>query len=532
MDAGRHYYPPEFLVEMCSYLSFFKQNIFHVHLSDNLIYTPGTYSQEEMMNLYAAFRLWSDDPAVAGLNKRANESYTRSQFDDVQEQCARRGVTVIPEIETPGHALVFGQWKPEIALEDMSMLNISHPDTIPTVQKVWKTFLPWFYSKTVHIGADEYQQDLIEDYTKFVNEMDRFIRKESPQTMRIWGTFTPSQGANVSKDLTYQHWEFTQDNPYKDYIKNGYNVLNSDSSFYIVGKWSEGFKQSLSKAQVFYGDPAGGAFAPNVFDTMNLFNNPSRDNPQVLGHVAALWNDYGPNATSVCEAYYAFRDVLPALGDKQWGGDLTEKEYDSVFEKLHPAIPGQNLDRDIRSQSKTIVSYKLKENSSDKVKDSSGNGYDGTLHGCKVKDSTLHFSNGCYLETPLSSKGREYSLSFSVNPSSSTPGALFDGPDSTLLNGNGTISNVTFVTGGNPYTLNYSLPLHTWTDVSVSGKDGHTYMEVSGGGGGESQEMEFITRMGINGESLHWAEMAIEAPLATIGKGFEGMMKNIVLRNE
>lgn len=484
------------------------------------------------MNLYAAFRLWSDDPAVAGLNKRANESYTRSQFDDVQEQCARRGVTVIPEIETPGHALVFGQWKPEIALEDMSMLNISHPDTIPTVQKVWKTFLPWFYSKTVHIGADEYQQDLIEDYTKFVNEMDRFIRKESPQTMRIWGTFTPSQGANVSKDLTYQHWEFTQDNPYKDYIKNGYNVLNSDSSFYIVGKWSEGFKQSLSKAQVFYGDPAGGAFAPNVFDTMNLFNNPSRDNPQVLGHVAALWNDYGPNATSVCEAYYAFRDVLPALGDKQWGGDLTEKEYDSVFEKLHPAIPGQNLDRDIRSQSKTIVSYKLKENSSDKVKDSSGNGYDGTLHGCKVKDSTLHFSNGCYLETPLSSKGREYSLSFSVNPSSSTPGALFDGPDSTLLNGNGTISNVTFVTGGNPYTLNYSLPLHTWTDVSVSGKDGHTYMEVSGGGGGESQEMEFITRMGINGESLHWAEMAIEAPLATIGKGFEGMMKNIVLRNE
>lgn len=48
--------------------------------------------------------------------------------------------------------------------------------------------------------------------------------------------------------------------------------------------------------------------APNIFDTSNNTNNPSRDNPNVLGQVAALWNDYGPNATSYIEAYYALRD--------------------------------------------------------------------------------------------------------------------------------------------------------------------------------------------------------------------------------
>jgi hexosaminidase len=156
LDAGRHYYPPDFLKEMCSYLSFFKQNTFHVHISDNLI-NSASYTREESLELYAAFRLNSPDPAVAGLNKRPNESYYQSDFEDVQRSCASRGVTIIPELEMPGHALVISQWKPELGMStDISLLNISNPDTIPTAQTIWKTFLPWFHSKTVHIGADEY----------------------------------------------------------------------------------------------------------------------------------------------------------------------------------------------------------------------------------------------------------------------------------------------------------------------------------------------------------------------------------------
>ena len=141
-------------------MSFFKQNTFHVHLSDNLNNNVDIYSRERSLELYAAFRLLSDDPSVDGLNKRANESYTRDIFDDIQTKCAARGVTILPEIESPGHALVITQWKPELGLSsDLSLLNITHPDTIPTMKTIWKTFLPWFQSKTICIGADEYQDD-------------------------------------------------------------------------------------------------------------------------------------------------------------------------------------------------------------------------------------------------------------------------------------------------------------------------------------------------------------------------------------
>lgn len=157
LDVGRHYYPPSFLIEMCSYLSFFKQNTFHLHLSDNLYNNVDIYSYERQMDLYSSFRLLSEDPAVAGLNKRANESYTWQDFDNIQRECAARGVTIVPELEAPGHALVITQWKPELGMSsDMSLLNISNSNTTPTMEEIWKVFLPWFHSKTVHIGADEY----------------------------------------------------------------------------------------------------------------------------------------------------------------------------------------------------------------------------------------------------------------------------------------------------------------------------------------------------------------------------------------
>lgn len=218
------------LIEMCSYMSYFKQNVFHLHLSDNLYNNVDIYSYNRSMSLYASFRPNSDDPAVAGLSIRPNESYYHDDFEEIQQQCASRGVTVIPEIEAPGHALVITQWKPELALDtDLSLLNISHPETIPTIKTIWGTFLPWFHSKTVHIGADEYTSSLKADYTAFVDETADFISAESGKATRIWGTFPPaSNETNVNKSISVQHWEFFEANPYFDFIQNGYEVLNSD----------------------------------------------------------------------------------------------------------------------------------------------------------------------------------------------------------------------------------------------------------------------------------------------------------------
>ncbi|KAK2007314.1 family 20 glycosyl hydrolase [Colletotrichum eremochloae] len=534
LDIARHYYPPEFLVEMCAYMSFFKQNTFQLHLSDNLYNNVAIYSRERTLSLYAAFRLLSDDPSLEGLNRRANESYTREVFDDIQMKCAARGVTILPEIEAPGHALVISQWRPELGLSsDLSLLNISNPETIPAIKKIWDTFLPWFHTKTVSIGADEYvdptlsEEALVGEYTRFVDEMNEHITSTSGKHVRIWGTFAPSVGGTVNKSVSIQHWANFEANPLHDFVNNGYDVLNSGDYVYTVGKWSQWYGPRLSLEFLFHGSPDGSAFAPNIFDRENATNNVARDSPSLLGHIAPQWNDYGPNATTATEGYFQWRDGLPALADKQWGGEVAEADYQFLFSALQPFAPGQNLDRRIPSKGPTIVEYDFRQgqgNNGTTVQDRSGNNYHATSTCTRGNEGAI-LAASCRITTPLVQKGRNYTLSFSIKPTSDAKGAIFSGGDSGLWFGNGSVDAVMLFSGESTYALNYTFPVGVWTNASLIGRDTQTFLDV-----GKGEPMEFLTVLGWNGDRFVWAPIAVEAPLTTVGgNGFEGVIGRMKL---
>ncbi|KAI1114847.1 beta-hexosaminidase [Nemania sp. NC0429] len=554
LDAARHYYPRQFVTDLCAYMSFFKHNTLQLHLSDNLSNNYKIYSREQSLSLYARFRLWSEAEGVKGLNRFRNESYTRDDFKFMQRSCAARGVTIIPEIEAPGHALPIVQWKPELGLStDLSQLNISHPDTIPTMKTIWGTFLDWFDSKTVHIGADEYTGEVAE-YNYFVNEMAEFIRQNGSKAIRIWGTFPPKPDYdNIRKDVTVQHWEFFEDNPLFDYIRNNYSVVNSDDTFYVVNKWSGSYPQKVNIAKTFNGDPAtGGRWQPHVFDTKNATNNPARSDGLVLGAIAPLWNDYGANATTYSEAYYAWRDGIPALADKQWGGDLLTEEFATAFSILQPAVPGHDLERRIPSKTPVILRYDVGSWTAGpqgtRVPDRSGNGYDAVTN-CKRSKSNggIRVTPDCALVTPLRSKGRDYALTMRlyVSDLGRMPDAttIISGLDSTLM----LTPNITLLAGGNYYRLNSTVPLNTWVDLSILGRGERTFASVKrvgyrdamqeaaavGRDGKAAAEEEFLAVLGINGQSLVWAPIAIEAPITTLGKGgWTGEFAGMTLSSE
>ncbi|PVH96295.1 glycoside hydrolase family 20 protein [Periconia macrospinosa] len=519
LDVGRHYYPPDFLIEMCAYMSFFKQNTFHIHLSDNLWNNP-RYSRQQSLSLYARFRLWTDATDVAGLNKYKNESFTREEFETIQTSCAARGITILPEIEAPGHALTIVQWKPELGLStDLSLLNISHPQTIPTMKTIWKTFLPWFHSKVVHIGADEYTAS-VSDYNRFVNEMASFITSESNKSTRIWGTFPPkpSYTNNISKNVTIQHWAFFEDNPYNDYIKNNYSVLNSDDTFYVVSKWSGSYPQSLPYNKTFTGNPANnGLWYPHIFDANNAENNPPRNNPLALGSIAPLWNDYGPNSSVYSDAYYSWKFGIPAISDKQWGADLGMNEFMPLFDRLHPKIPGQNLERRVATKGDLILRYTFDQPSnSTAVKDLSGNGYDGKTTCARTASGSLFMDGKCALFIPLGSKGKTYTMSLTLtisNISDPTNTTLMFGRDSNLL----LTPTITLLSGGNYFRTNQSkITTGEKVQLLIYGGSDRTQVQTMWDGGQSGQE-SLYTILGINGESMRTAYIDIEAPLERVG---------------
>ncbi|RCI12032.1 hypothetical protein L249_0538 [Ophiocordyceps polyrhachis-furcata BCC 54312] len=547
LDAGRHYYPKEFLVELCSYMSYFKQNVLHLHLSDNLFFNKA-YSREQALHVDAWFRLWSDSKDVVGLNSRRNESYTRADFDEMQQACVSRGVTILPEIEAPGHALSIVQWRPQLGLDgDLSLLNISHPETIPTMEMIWSEFLPWFQSKTVSIGADEYEGP-VNDYNLFVNSMNGFIRDKANKSIRIWGTFPPRYEdgyENINRQVSIQHWSYRDDNPYRDYIKNNYTVVNSMDEFYVVNKWGV-YPNSINLAKTFHGNPDDdGPWHPNIFNTTVASDNPGRDEPLVLGAVAALWNDYGQNATVVSEAFYAWRNGLPALADKQWGGELGRQQFDDVFPKLQPHIPAQNLERSIPSKEGDVIfDYDLTQES---VSDRSPNGYDAKTD-CHFRNSSLHVTPTCSLTTPWKSKGRDYTLTLKLKV-----GELADATNTTLVIGSDSVlmltPNITLFSSGNFYRLNSTVPIGEWFELNLLGRGNRTFASVKSAEGGEEggeedkkkkkekkmkekkkavKEEEFLTKMGINGKRIHWDVMAIEAPIERV-TGWTGEIKGMSL---
>ncbi|KZV69808.1 glycoside hydrolase family 20 protein [Peniophora sp. CONT] len=506
LDVGRQWYPISFLKELCTYGSWFKANEFHTHLSDNV--SPVIQNVDANMT-YARFRLRPETTSLAGLTPFINETYSQAEFEDFQQHCAARGVTVIPEIESPGHALVITQWKPELALStDPTLINLTMPDAIPTVKDIWSEFLPALHSKQVSIGADEYDADLADDYITFVNDMaslTEFIGQWN-KSIRIWGTNEPSNTLFVSKDITIQHWEFFEDNPF-DLIEQGYNVINSDDGFqYIVMKFSGSYPQMLNQTRLWDGAnvDSGGIWDPRIFDRGYATDNPAITDPLLQGSIMACWNDHGPWASTYLEAFYAVKRGLPVVAANAWQSSsrpnhLTFEQFTSSFDILEASAPAQNLDRRIAFNGTVVVDYNntfasLREGSI--VPDLSGNGYDASL----LDGSVV---------TPLGSKGHNYTMRLIFGSKSVLLGTLLSGPDDELALLNDTLA---FISSNITYPLsNYTLPSTGWTQIVVQGTESGTEVFVDGEPVGEF-------RVDIDATTTS-VPLAFVAPVHTINAG-------------
>ncbi|KAI1636620.1 putative beta-N-hexosaminidase [Biscogniauxia mediterranea] len=372
LDAGRKWYSPSFLKDLCTYASFFKMSEFHYHTSDNYPLNRGR--NDTWSEVYAQFSLRPESTELQGLVRSPNETLSRADFEDLQQHCARRGITVIPEIEAPGHCLAITKWKPELALLDKKdLLNLTHPDSIPTVQRVWSEFLPWFQTKEVHIGADEYDDSLADDYIRFVNEMSAFVREVSGKKIRIWGTYEPSPtNLTISKDVIVQHWQYGQSDPVQLQAE-GYDLINTEDWWAYVSLKNDHvpispapYPQFFDEARVLgFAGREGWQWHPALVNPYNATEQLAPETPELRGAIMAAWNDNGPDATTQLEAYYSMRRGIPLVAARAWSGArgplLDTATLEAAIEFLAVRAPGQNLDRRLAGQEDTTSDAPLVE---------------------------------------------------------------------------------------------------------------------------------------------------------------------------
>jgi hexosaminidase len=416
LDAGRKWYTKEFLKEMCSYASFFKMSEFHYHLSDNYPLNRGR--NETWQDVYSHFSLLPEDESLLGIvHGRGNETLSREDYVDLQKHCARRGIAVIPEIEAPGHCLYVTKWKPELALEKRDLLNLSHPSTIPIIQRIWAEFLPWFDVKEVHVGADEYYASLADDYIGFVNEMADFISSTAGKKIRIWGTFMEDpedKSLRINPDITIQHWQYGQSDPLR-LIDQGHHIINSQDWWAYMSIKNDHmpilpapYPQFFDESRILnFADQPLWQWTPADFNNVNTTEQPGTGEPLLKGAVMAAWNDNGPDASTKLEMYYAMRRGIALVGARAWSGsrgpEVQLKTLDASIDFFSPLGPAQNLDRVIpvsgNGSDGLLVTWARPHNSTDSSHIKLGKGSKGMNYTCTLtatgpftlssKDNTL-----------------------------------------------------------------------------------------------------------------------------------------------
>ena len=172
LDVGRHFMPKEFVQKHIDLLALHKFNVFHWHLTEDQgwrieikkypkLTAVGAFRKDSMTaprTKYPALRKFAGRPHGG--------FYTQDDVREVVRYAAERGITVVPEIEMPGHAMAAIAAYPELGntgkpIDVLTYWGITDhvlavtDNVLRFFEDVLEEVLDLFPSKFIHVGGDE-----------------------------------------------------------------------------------------------------------------------------------------------------------------------------------------------------------------------------------------------------------------------------------------------------------------------------------------------------------------------------------------
>lgn len=212
VDMGRNPHSVELLKETIDLLWFYKVDSMHLHLTDDQrIAFPST----------AFPKLWDGKITVA-------------EFKDVEAYAVARGITIIPELEVPGHSGILRREYPDVFGKSGTDL-VKTPAALKGIKTLLDEMMDVFSSTAyIHIGGDEaygVPEDLQRD---LINTLHAYLKSKGRQTM-VWEGPRPGKGKNkVNTEVIHINWR-TINYPANKMLDDGYRVVNAAwDPLYIV----------------------------------------------------------------------------------------------------------------------------------------------------------------------------------------------------------------------------------------------------------------------------------------------------------
>jgi hexosaminidase len=173
LDVVRHFMPKSFVKRYIDLMALHKLNRFHWHLTDDLGWRLEIRKYPKLTGVGAwrartlVGRRVSADSTLWGYDESPHGGYyTQEDVREIVAYAAARHVTIVPEIEMPGHALAAIAAYPELGVTGQpaevgthwgvysEILN-AEPNTVAFMQDVLTEVLALFPGPFIHVGGDE-----------------------------------------------------------------------------------------------------------------------------------------------------------------------------------------------------------------------------------------------------------------------------------------------------------------------------------------------------------------------------------------
>lgn len=471
LDVARKWFPMEYLEDLSKQMSWYKLNMLSLHLSDNDIWNGlstenGLGGQPE-----GWFRLESE--LYPGLT--STDHYTKKQFRDYQYDCMELGIDVIPELDTPGHALAYTNLWPELKFPgNVKYLDAGNPETLKRVTALFDEYIngynggeATFVGDYVNIGTDEYKAgtgSAKESFRKYCNDLLEYINSTGKEAV-FWGSLKENSGSTpVTTDATMFAW-FQGYADAKQSLDAGYKIISmEDSETYIVpggGYYSNQF----GRAEYLYN-----SWLPN--NNYGWANHPAPvGHPGVSGGQFAVWNDFSGNGISVNDVSYRIQHNLYTVAEKCWAGHQKKNEgYNYASEKKLASVLGDAPNTDFLYE----IDKNIKDNELIKLDDKTNNLVEGVnileatniTEDVKGKDGkAIQFNGGSsYFKTDIESAGFGWTTAMWIQPVDTASGTLMEGQTGKLYLDNGKIR---YDVEGYTHTFNCDIKEGEWTHITL-----------------------------------------------------------------
>ena len=337
LDVARHYQSPATIKQLLDAMAEHKLNVFHWHLTDDQGWRIEIRRYPELTRIGA----WRIPPGAGsgGEPTRYGGFYTRQQIRDIVAYAAARHITVVPELDMPGHAQaavaayprqigVTGR-RPEVSVDwgvNPYLYDVDDA-SFGFIEHVLDEVMALFPSTYIHVGGDEAIKDQWKASPAVQAKM-RTLGIKDEDGLQSWfidriGRYLAAHGrrligwdeileGGLPASASVMSWRGTQGAI--DAAKAGHDVVLAPAgSLYF---------DNLQSART---DEPGGRLAILPLSKVYAFEpvDTSLDAGQarhVLGLEGVLWTEYMPAAWQVQHAIFPRID---ALAERAWSPQAT-----------------------------------------------------------------------------------------------------------------------------------------------------------------------------------------------------------------